>query len=148
MPEPSFVLTTLGELRLEGTAGSVLSGRRKELVLLAYLARRAPRPVSRDELAALLWGERDEEKARQSLRQALHQLRQALGSAIDVTNDKVRIADGAVALDATLLELGTPKRLLAGAVTSCLAQKMWATRRSARGWKRSARHCVALSMPH
>ena len=64
MPVASFSLTTLGELRLAGPSGPVLSGRRKELALLAYIARRSPKAVPRDELAALLWGERDEDRAR------------------------------------------------------------------------------------
>jgi DNA-binding SARP family transcriptional activator/TolB-like protein len=102
--QPSFSLLTLGELRLVGPAGPVLTGRRKELVLLAYVARRAPKAVSRDELATLLWGERDEEKARQSLRHALHQLRRALDDAIDVTTEHVRTADGMIEVDAVLLE--------------------------------------------
>jgi DNA-binding SARP family transcriptional activator len=67
---PSFSLFTLGDLRLVGPGGPLLAGRRKELVLLAYVARRSPKPVSREELASLLWGERDEDKARQSLRHA------------------------------------------------------------------------------
>jgi DNA-binding SARP family transcriptional activator/TolB-like protein len=100
----SFALITLGELRLTGPAGSLLSGRRKELVLLTYLARRSPKPVSREELAALLWGERDDDKARQSLRHALHQLRRSLGDAVDATTDHVRVPEDAVAVDATVLE--------------------------------------------
>ena len=92
-------LTTLGELRLLGPDGAErLSGRRKELALAAFLARRSPRAVPRDELASLLWGERDGAKARQSLRHALLQLRRALGDAIEVTPDYARI-------DATLLEV-------------------------------------------
>jgi len=101
---PSFSLFTLGELRLVGPAGHVLAGRRKELVLLTYVARRAPKAVSRDELATLLWGERDEDKARQSLRHALHQLRRALDNAIEVTNEQVRVADGVIDVDASRLE--------------------------------------------
>jgi DNA-binding SARP family transcriptional activator/TolB-like protein len=100
---PSFSLFTLGELRLVGPAGPVLAGRRKELVLLTYLARRAPKAVSRDELAALLWGERDEDKARQSLRHALHQLRRAIAG-IEVTNEHVRVPEAMVEVDASLLE--------------------------------------------
>jgi DNA-binding SARP family transcriptional activator/TolB-like protein/tetratricopeptide (TPR) repeat protein len=104
MPVTSFNLTTLGELRLVGPSGPLLSGRRKELALLTYIARRSPKAVPRDELAALLWGERDEERARQSLRHALHQLRRAVDSAIEVTNERVRVVDGAVDVDASLLE--------------------------------------------
>ena len=103
MTPASFSLFTLGELRLVSPAGPVLAGRRKELVLLACVARRAPKAVSRDELAALLWGERDEDKARQSLRHALHQLRRALDNAIEVTNDDVRVADTMIDVDASLL---------------------------------------------
>ena len=99
-----FSLTTLGELRLTGSAGPLLVGRRKELVLLSYVARRGPKPVQRDELAALLWGQRDEDKARQSLRHALHQLRRALGDAVEATNEYVRVPDGMIDVDATLLE--------------------------------------------
>ncbi len=104
MASGSFALITLGELRLTGSAGPLLSGRRKELVLLAYLARRSPKPVSREALAALLWGERDDDKARQSLRHALHQLRRSLGDAVDATTDHVRVPEGAIDVDATLLE--------------------------------------------
>ena len=104
MPDATFTLTSLGDLRLDGPDGPVLRSRRKELVLLVYLARRAPRPVSRDELIALLWGDRDEERARQSLRQGLHQLRQVLGPALEVSGDSVRLLEGAIALDVAMLE--------------------------------------------
>ena len=75
----TYYLSALGDLRLTGPGGELLAGRRKELVLLTYLAMKGPRPVAREELAALLWGEREEAKARQSLRHALYQLRQADG---------------------------------------------------------------------
>jgi TolB-like protein/DNA-binding SARP family transcriptional activator/cytochrome c-type biogenesis protein CcmH/NrfG len=58
---------------------SVLS-QPKRLALLAYLASAAPRGFhSRDTLLALFWPESDQERARNSLRQALHQLRRSLG---------------------------------------------------------------------
>jgi DNA-binding SARP family transcriptional activator len=63
-----FQLVTLGQLRLvEAGDAERLPGRRKELVMLAFVARRAPRDVSREELAALLWGERADDRARHSL---------------------------------------------------------------------------------
>ena len=99
-----FELQTLGQLRLTGPEGELLPGRRKELVLLAYLARKSPRPVPRAELSALLWGERDEAKARQSLRHALYQLRQVLGDALAIENDSVAVVDGTLRLDVTALE--------------------------------------------
>jgi DNA-binding SARP family transcriptional activator/CheY-like chemotaxis protein len=97
-------LRTLGELRLEEADASTLSSRRKELVLLAYLARRAPRPLARAQAAALLWPERDERRARQSLRQALLELRQLVGDGLVVETDLVRLAPGSVELDAATFE--------------------------------------------
>ncbi len=97
-------LHTLGELRLDDAGGETLSRRRKPLVLLAYLCRRAPRPVSRAELAALVWGEREETKARQSLRQALMELKRLLGEALDVGHDAVALSTGEVELDAAAFE--------------------------------------------
>src|SRR5688500_9385130 len=114
---PQFSLTTLGSLRLEGPSGELLAGRRKEFALLAYLARHSPRAVSREKLATLLWGERDEAKAKQSLRHALHQLRRALGEAIDVSNGSIRVLPDAIRLDAALLERGVAE----GRLTEALA---------------------------
>jgi TolB-like protein/DNA-binding SARP family transcriptional activator/Tfp pilus assembly protein PilF len=53
----------------------------KGLALLAYLAMNASRPISRAVLADLLWGDRVEAQARQSLRQAILTLRRDLGPA-------------------------------------------------------------------
>ncbi|MGQ0649851.1 MAG: BTAD domain-containing putative transcriptional regulator [Gemmatimonadaceae bacterium] len=100
----STVLYTLGEPHLGGGADAQLSSRRKELVLLAYLARHAPRPVARETLATLLWGDRHEARARQSLRQALLDLRRVIGDALDVQADAVQLREGAVELDAVLFE--------------------------------------------
>ena len=97
-------LRTLGDLCLEDADGRTLLRRRGTLVLLAYLSRRTPRRVPRAELATLLWGEREEGKARQSLRQALLELKRHVGSAIDITPDFVALAEGAVELDLAELE--------------------------------------------
>ncbi len=51
----------------------------KTLALLAYLAVESDRPHRRDALAGLLWPEQPNTAARNNLRQALHQLRRALG---------------------------------------------------------------------
>ena len=97
-------LHTLGELRLTAAGSELLPGRRKELVLLVYLARQAPRQIRRDELIGLLWDERDEERARSSLRQALLRLRRAVGDGLIVDRETVQLIDGVVALDARELE--------------------------------------------
>ena len=63
--------------------GRPLGGNAKQprrLAVLAVLARAGERGVNRDRLAALLWGEQEEERARRSLNQALYALRQELGS--------------------------------------------------------------------
>lgn len=51
----------------------------KAQALLAYLAVEAAMPHQRDALAGLLWPDHPQEAARSSLRQAVHQLRGALG---------------------------------------------------------------------
>jgi serine/threonine-protein kinase len=52
----------------------------RRLALLAVLARAGSRGVSRDRLAALLWGDLEEDRARRNLNQALYAIRQDLGS--------------------------------------------------------------------
>ena len=94
---------TLGELRQKGD-GNARPLRRKPLALLTYLARRSPQSISRTELATLFWGERGEERARQSLRQALLELKQALGDQIDIDAESVRLAPSAVELDIVSFE--------------------------------------------
>ncbi len=96
-------LHTLGVLRLVGPHGEIIAGRRKELVLLAYLARVRPRAVARAELAALLWSERPEANARQSLRQSLLHLKRALPEHLDVQNETVALS-GALEWDVAEFE--------------------------------------------
>ncbi|MDQ3998112.1 MAG: AAA family ATPase, partial [Gemmatimonadota bacterium] len=101
----SFRLITLGALRLVDAMGhDPAHGQRKLLALLAYLARRAPRTMSREELATLMWGERPEENARASLRQALFQLKRMLGDVIDVTPESVALRVDGLDVDAAALE--------------------------------------------
>src|SRR5262245_58617402 len=55
----------------------------KVRALLAYLIFEADRPHHRDVLAALLWPDLPDKAARQSLRQAIYIVRQALDEASD-----------------------------------------------------------------
>src|SRR5688572_10076385 len=82
-------LQLLGGLELRDVDGGVVSLRtRKCGLLLAYLAVSPGRAHSRDQLAGLLWGDRQDEQARGSLRNALSDLRKALGEdAIAVDRD-------------------------------------------------------------
>src|SRR5438309_11491617 len=63
-------------------------GAAKNVALLAYLALE-PGMHSREELAALLWGESPEHAARASLRQALRRLRAAVGDDLDLARNPV-----------------------------------------------------------
>ena len=76
-------LRVLGAPDLRGAEGHELRGilsQPRRLALLAYLALSASRGfVRRDTLLALFWPDADDAHARNSLRQALHHLRQILG---------------------------------------------------------------------
>src|SRR5262245_31177116 len=60
-------------------AGQPLSiSSRKGCALLAYLALQSSQPLRREQLATLLWGDRFDKQARQSLRQSILTLRKQL----------------------------------------------------------------------
>jgi TolB-like protein len=70
-------LSLLGGFALEGGDGGKLAlPTRKDRLLLAYLALSGGRPQSRERLAGLLWADRAEAQARDSLKQALAEIRQ------------------------------------------------------------------------
>lgn len=54
---------------------------RKTRALLAILALASPKPVLRQQLASWLWSRREQEQARGSLRQSVHELQDTLGPA-------------------------------------------------------------------
>ena len=97
-------LFTLGELRLVAEDGTLLSRRGKPLLLLTYLARRAPRQATRSELAALLWGEREESRARHSLRQSLLELHKLVGNRLMIDQDSVRLETADLEIDVERFE--------------------------------------------
>ena len=68
-----------GRMLVSDESGATLpiSGKKRQ-ALLAYLALNPDQPPSRDELMALLWGDRFENQARQSLRECISRLRKAL----------------------------------------------------------------------
>lgn len=59
----------------ESTGADLRPRGRKARALLAYLALHPGKPVSRERLTGLLWGDRAEEQARASLRQAIFELK-------------------------------------------------------------------------
>ena len=90
-------LRTLGDLALSTPAGVVKN--RRELILLAFLARRRGGRARRDELASLLWAGSEMQRARHSLRQALVELRRWLGDSLDVDGETIALMPGRVTLD-------------------------------------------------
>jgi DNA-binding SARP family transcriptional activator/TolB-like protein len=103
-------LQLLGTLALtsdeDADAAQVLA-HGKRVALLSYLALAQPRGFHRrDRLYALLWPDADTERARNSLRQAVHQLRRVLGTAAVVNrgDDELGLAPDALACDALELE--------------------------------------------
>lgn len=75
-------LTVLGAMDAWSVTGErVLPRSRKCRAILAILALESPAAVPRARLAELLWSKRGDEQARGSLRQALHELHEALRAA-------------------------------------------------------------------
>jgi DNA-binding SARP family transcriptional activator len=98
---PVLSLTLCGRVALEGEGvhGVPASLSAKALALLAYLALE-PGAHSRDELAALLWGDSPDDKAKASLRQALVHLREVVPDSLRVDRSSVELA-GPLACDVT-----------------------------------------------
>jgi DNA-binding SARP family transcriptional activator/TolB-like protein len=83
-------LTTLGAIRVHRgeTALPELPAQRLRFALLLYLA--VERDVSRDEVVALFWPDRDTARGKHALRQMLYELRQVLGEDwIDMRRDRI-----------------------------------------------------------
>jgi DNA-binding SARP family transcriptional activator len=71
-----YCIRLFGPFAVIAADGSELTPRgRKACAVLSYAVLCAPKPVRRERLIGLLWGDRGEEQARASLRQALHELR-------------------------------------------------------------------------
>jgi DNA-binding SARP family transcriptional activator len=85
-------LTLCGRITLaRDHVGEEVTLATKAAALLAYLALE-PASHSRDALSSLLWGESTEVKARASLRQALKQLKDALGEHLRLDRTSVQLA--------------------------------------------------------
>mgnify|MGYP002714250349 CR=1 FL=1 len=98
-------LRVLGGFELARADGQVLEmPSRKARMLLAFVALNAPRPVSRERLAGLLWGDGGDRQALHSLRQCLLELRRlgerAGGDLIQSDRESVALALPAGCVDA------------------------------------------------
>ena len=91
-------IALFGDFRLSGSNGTEIPVAGKKLRgLIAYLALNPGRRIGRQTLANMLWGGRFDAQARQSLRQALHQLHRI----VDAHQPDVLLSsDDAVELDA------------------------------------------------
>ena len=111
-----YQLRTLGPLQLQGPDQRVVASGGKHLLLLCFLARRAPLEVRREELAALLWGDKDETLARQSLRQAVLRLKKEAGDILHIGTDSVALKNGDLELDLNAFDEDVQAGRLAEAV--------------------------------
>lgn len=110
----------LGRLEVSDANDDVLTvSGSKQQGLLAFLALNGDQPPSRDRLIALFWGDRFDEQARQSLRQALSKLRKLVGGDDDILTaegDRVALKAEAMEVDALSFERlaadGSPAALL------------------------------------
>lgn len=106
----NFRLITLGRLDLLAASGAPadpsLSARRRKIALLVLLAS-ARRPVSKDSLLEMFWGEQDETRARHSLSDALSHLRRVLGRTSVVANQATATLDPSVRLTVDSVEFAT-----------------------------------------
>ncbi len=96
-------IRVLGPLEVLADGQPLIVDTRKALAILALLAVEA-RPFAREELAAMLWPESDDESARGALRRTLSVLRTALGNRW-LTADRSTVAlTGHPSIDLRLLE--------------------------------------------
>ena len=106
---PALRLILLGGFDLRPDNGTAIAlPRKKAQALLAYLALHRAEAQPRDKLAALLWGDLSDERARHGLRQCLVDLRKALAhlapSALVVGTESVRLASGELEVDVAVFE--------------------------------------------
>ena len=103
-------LTTLGRLsiKLNGVELPHLLTQRQKIGLLCYLAVEGPTP--REKLVTLFWGERDENRARHALSQALYALRGDLSEgALQTTSESIGLAADSLMLDIATLQQSLQK---------------------------------------
>jgi TolB-like protein/tetratricopeptide (TPR) repeat protein len=85
-------LNVLGPFDAQWSDGTALAVTGKKIQgLLGYLAVESARPHSREQVAALLWSETGDERARHNLRQALSKIRRSCGPLIASTGDALAL---------------------------------------------------------
>jgi len=102
-----FQINLLGNFTIAGGDGRELTPPGKKLrALIACLALPPGAAWPRDKLIAMLWGDRGDDQARASLRQALAELRRTLGDTapLQTEADTVRLDPALIAVDALEFE--------------------------------------------
>ncbi|MBW1876714.1 MAG: hypothetical protein JRI98_15520, partial [Deltaproteobacteria bacterium] len=85
-------LNVLGPFHAQWSDGTALDVTGKKIQgLLGYLAVESARPHSREQLAALLWSETGDERARHNLRQALSKIRRSYGPLISSNGEALAL---------------------------------------------------------
>jgi DNA-binding SARP family transcriptional activator len=100
-------LRTLGplEVSVDGAPAPSELLWKKNVAVLLYLARAAKRRCTREQLIGLLWSDKGDTAARQSMREAIRVLRHYVGEdRLKTTGDVIELAAGAVELDTDELE--------------------------------------------
>jgi DNA-binding SARP family transcriptional activator/TolB-like protein len=108
-----FRLVTLGQLALHRPDGSLepsLGVGGRKLAFLAYVAL-AERPLTRDHLAEVFWGDRDDDRARHSLREATSHIRRVLGSGSIPTGQPTISLSGDAELDIDFVQIVAAAKL-------------------------------------
>lgn len=110
MNSPHLYLNLLGPFEARLQDGRVIEFRLKTArLVLSWLALRPRQSGSREEIAALLWSERSEAQAHQSLRQTLAVVRRSLteqaSEVLRVDREQLTFASGTVQSDVALLEV-------------------------------------------
>jgi DNA-binding SARP family transcriptional activator/TolB-like protein len=105
MPLVDLSIVLIGSFRAKVKGREVRLSTRKSSAILACLALADDREVSRERLVGLLWSEVETDKARASLRQAIHELRDALAIAgfdgLETEKHAIRLRDCHIATDVT-----------------------------------------------
>jgi TolB-like protein/DNA-binding SARP family transcriptional activator len=120
----SLRLILLGGFQVRGAGQEIDVAGRKERALLAVLAMPAGEPRSRDKLAGLLWSDRADNQARDSLKQAVFKLRKSFAGVEPVPlladREFLSLERAAVAVDVAefeqLIGMGTMEALARAAV--------------------------------
>ena len=93
-------LDVLGPFQAQWSDGTPLEVTGKKIqALLGYLAVENARPHSREQVAALLWSETGDERARHNLRQALSKIRRTCGPLVASVGDTLALDPAACSVD-------------------------------------------------